>query len=57
MKIRYNYHHHAVVVQLVERLVANEKVAGSNPVCRSKTVPNNLGLFLLTKIDIYGKVV
>ncbi len=27
--------YNAVVVQLVERLVANEKVAGSNPVCRS----------------------
>ncbi len=37
MKIIYNSYHYAVVVQLVERLVANEKVAGSNPVCRSKT--------------------
>ncbi len=26
----------AVVVQLVERLLAKEKVAGSNPVCRSR---------------------
>ena len=45
----------AGVAQLVERLVANEKVAGSNPVSRSKLVltgkPNN------GKLKVCGKAV
>jgi hypothetical protein len=32
---------YAMVVQLVERLVANEKVAGSNPVHRSTVIEND----------------
>ena len=43
----YNDYRYAVVVQLVERLVANEKVAGSNPVCRSKK-QSKMAVFILS---------
>jgi hypothetical protein len=46
-KNQYTYNHYAVVVQLVERLLAKEKVAGSNPVYRSKKHLNWVFLYLI----------